>query len=636
MPKDYFNHLKDLLRIERDEDLRSYLKVTENTSAAERRALGLSWFPIAIRNTEIGRGDYLTVEIERTTHQELSHQFRFGSSIVLFSNYNAKEDRIEGIINHIGGNRMKISFRVDELPDWSSDGKLGIDLLFDNNSYDEMQNALKQALIRADNEQENRLIRVLTKGLKPTFDAHENETEFALLNPSQQLAVHKIVSANDLAIVHGPPGTGKTTTLVQAIQALAKKDQSKILVVAPSNTAVDLLTEKLAAAGLNVIRVGNPSRVSERLLSSTLDRKMADHPEMKQIKQWKKQANEYKNMAHKYKRSFGKSEREQRKALFDEAHKIGREVEKAEQYIIEHLFDSAQIITATLIGANHHTVRNLRYKTIVIDEAGQALEPACWVPILKAEKLVLAGDHFQLPPTIKSNQAAQQGLAQTLLEKLVSIHPESVVLLNEQYRMNRQIMEYSSQVFYQKQLSAAVKVADQVLFAKDKPLLFIDTAGCSFDEKLEGTSTTNPDEAVFLVKHLSALVEDIEKIGLDNFPTIAVISPYKQQVHLLDSYIRANEILLPFQDKISVNTIDSFQGQERDVVYIGLTRSNTEENIGFLSDTRRMNVAMTRARKKLIVIGDGSTLAKSKFYTGFIEYSEKLNAYHSAWEFMDI
>lgn len=636
MPKDYFNHLKYLLRIERDEDLQSYLKVTENTSAAERRALGLSWFPIAIRNTEIGRGDYLTVEIERTTHQELSHQFRFGSSVVLFSNYNAKEDRIEGTITHIGGNRMKISFRVDELPDWSNDGKLGIDLLFDNNSYDEMQNALKQALIRADNDQENRLIRVLIKGLKPTFDVRENETEYAQLNPSQQYAVHKIVSANDLAIVHGPPGTGKTTTLVQAIRALAKKDQSKILVVAPSNTAVDLLTEKLAATGLNVIRVGNPSRVSERLLSSTLDHKMTDHPEMKQIKQWRKQANEYKNMAHKYKRSFGKSEREQRKALFDEAHKIGREVEKAEQYIIEHIFDSAQIITATLIGANHHTVRNLRYKTLVIDEAGQALEPACWVPILKAEKLVLAGDHFQLPPTIKSHQAAQKGLAQTLLEKLVALHPESVVLLNEQYRMNRHIMEYSSQVFYQNQLSAAVKVADQVLFADDKPLLFIDTAGCSFDERLEGTSTTNPDEAVFLVKHLTALVEDIEKIGLDNFPTIAVISPYKQQVHLLDSYIRANEVLLPFQDKISVNTIDSFQGQERDVVYIGLTRSNAEENIGFLSDTRRMNVAMTRARKKLIVIGDGSTLAKSKFYTGFIEYAEKLNAYHSAWEFMDI
>jgi len=636
LPKDYFNHLKYLLRIERDEDLQSYLKVTENTSAAERRALGLSWFPIAIRNTEIGRGDYLTVEIERTTHQELSHQFRFGSSVVLFSNYNAKEDRIEGTITHIGGNRMKISFRVDELPDWSNDGKLGIDLLFDNNSYDEMQNALKQALIRADNDQENRLIRVLIKGLKPTFDVRENETEYAQLNPSQQYAVHKIVSANDLAIVHGPPGTGKTTTLVQAIRALAKKDQSKILVVAPSNTAVDLLTEKLAATGLNVIRVGNPSRVSERLLSSTLDHKMTDHPEMKQIKQWRKQANEYKNMAHKYKRSFGKSEREQRKALFDEAHKIGREVEKAEQYIIEHIFDSAQIITATLIGANHHTVRNLRYKTLVIDEAGQALEPACWVPILKAEKLVLAGDHFQLPPTIKSHQAAQKGLAQTLLEKLVALHPESVVLLNEQYRMNRHIMEYSSQVFYQNQLSAAVKVADQVLFADDKPLLFIDTAGCSFDERLEGTSTTNPDEAVFLVKHLTALVEDIEKIGLDNFPTIAVISPYKQQVHLLDSYIRANEVLLPFQDKISVNTIDSFQGQERDVVYIGLTRSNAEENIGFLSDTRRMNVAMTRARKKLIVIGDGSTLAKSKFYTGFIEYAEKLNAYHSAWEFMDI
>ena len=637
MPKEYFKKLQDLLNIEREEDLQSYLKLTENTSAADRRALGLTWYPIAIRNTEIGRGDYLTVELERTTHQDFSHQFRFGSAVVLFSNHDAKEDRVEGIITHQSASRMKINFRVDELPDWTKDGKLGVDLLFDNNSYDEMQNALKQATHLAENDSENKLIKILTKGEKPSFQGEEKFIIPNTLNDSQQLAVNKIIAADHLAVVHGPPGTGKTTTLVHAIKSLAKHSNQKILVVAPSNTAVDLLTEKLALAGLNVIRVGNPARVSEKLLAATLDHQMADHPEMKTIKALKKQANEYKNMAHKYKRSFGRAEREQRKALFDEAHKIGKEVEKTEQYIMDNLFTKAQIITATLVSANHYTVRNLKYNTIVIDEAGQALEPACWIPILKAQKVVLAGDHFQLSPTIKSNEAAKNGLSNTLLEKIVKLHPESVVLLEEQYRMNTNIMGYSSSVFYNNALKAHHSVADRVLFSGEKAIQFIDTAGCSYDEKLDGTSTTNPDEAAFLVKHLTHLAERLISDPLQTgFPSIAIISPYKQQVQILNALVQESEILNPYRNQISVNTIDSFQGQERDVVYISLTRSNVEGSIGFLSDTRRMNVAMTRARKKLVVIGDSSTLSKSKFYAGFIEYTENLNAYHSAWEFMDL
>ncbi|PWS29130.1 IGHMBP2 family helicase [Pedobacter yonginense] len=637
MPKEYFKNLQDLLHVEREEDLQSYLKLTENTSAADRRALGLTWYPIAIRNTEIGRGDYLTVELERTTHHEFSHQFRFGSSAVLFSNHDAKVDRIDGVITHVGGHKMKISLRIDEMPDWARDGKLGVDLLFDNNSYDEMQLALKQATNLADQPSENKLIKILTKGDKPSFQSEEKFILPNALNASQQLAVNKIVSADHLAIVHGPPGTGKTTTLVQAIKSLVKHSDQKILVVAPSNTAVDLLTEKLAKEGLNVIRVGNPARVSEHLMAATLDHKMADHAEMKNIKTLKKQANEYKNMAHKYKRSFGKAERDQRKALFNEAHKIGKEVEQLEQYIMDNLFNKAQIITATLVGANHYTVRNLTYNTIIIDEAGQALEPACWIPILKAQKVVLAGDHFQLSPTIKSNEAARNGLSKTLLEKSVHLHPEAVVLLNEQYRMNEKIMKYSSQVFYEDQLSAHDSVAHHLLFAEDEALSFIDTAGCSFDEKLDGTSTTNPDEANFLIKHLVKLVEDLAQKKLTNsFPTFAIISPYKQQIQILQRLVKEEEKLFPYQAYISVNTIDSFQGQERDVVYISLTRSNPEGSIGFLADTRRMNVAMTRAKKKLVVVGDGSTLSKSAFYANFIQYAENLGGYHSAWEFVEL
>lgn len=635
MLTEYFKKLQDLLNTEREADLQSYLKLTENTSPADRRSLGLTWYPIAIRNNEIGRGDYLTVEVERTTHQDFSHQFRFGSSVVLFSNHDPKEDQLEGIITHQTGSKMKINFRVDELPDWTRDGKLGVDLLFDNNSYDEMQSALKRASVLAEDDSENKLIRILTTAEKPSFQMEEKFVIPSTLNDSQRLAVNKIVTANHLAIVHGPPGTGKTTTLVHAIKSLIKHNNQKILVVAPSNTAVDLLTEKLALEGLNTIRIGNPARVSERLLTSTLEHKMADHPDMKTIKSLKKQANEYKNMAHKYKRSFGKAERDQRKALFNEAHKIGKEVEKIEQYITDHLFDKAQIITATLVGANHYSVRNLNYNTVVIDEAGQALEPACWIPILKAEKIVFAGDHFQLSPTIKSQEAGSIGLSKTLLEKLINIHPESVVLLNEQYRMHQNIMGYSSKVFYQNQLNAHHSVASHLIFDNDKPLIYIDTAGCSFDEKLDGTSTINPDEAAFLVNHLTSFVQEVTSKEIDNFPSIAIISPYKQQVQFIKALVEENEALIPLKNKISVNTIDSFQGQERDVVYISLTRSNSDASIGFLSDTRRMNVAMTRARKKLVVIGDSATLSKAKFYADFIEYADKLGAYHSAWEFIN-
>jgi ATP-dependent RNA/DNA helicase IGHMBP2 len=634
--KDYFKNLQNLLDTERKADQQTYLNLTENTSAADRRNLGLAWYPIAIRNTEIGRGDYLTIETERTTHQDLSHQFRFGSAVVLFSNHDSKVDRIEGTITNVSGNRIKINVRVDELPDWCKDGKLGIDLLFDNNSYDEMQNALKQAIALSEDDSKNQLIKCLVGGSKADFDSNDFHYNIPALNSSQQEALNKIVSARQIAIVHGPPGTGKTTTLVQAIKALSKKDSQKILVVAPSNTAVDLLTEKLAEAGLNVIRVGNPARVSEHLNHATLDYKMSDHPEMKTIKMLKKQANEYKNMAHKYKRNFGKAERDQRKALFDEAHKIGKEIEQTEKYIMDNLFAKAQIITATLVGSNHYTVKNLRYNTVVIDEAGQALEPACWIPILKADKVVFAGDHFQLSPTIKSNEAAKNGLSKTLLEKSVGIHPEAVILLNEQYRMNSQIMGYSSKVFYEDKLKANENVANHLLFEGDEPLSFIDTSGCSFEEKADGTSTVNLEEAAFLIKHLTQLVIQLTEMEKEKIlPSIAIISPYKQQVQLLKKLIDENSVLIEHQKRISINTIDSFQGQERDIVYISLTRSNHQSSIGFLSDIRRMNVAMTRAKKKLVVIGDGATLTHSSFYAGFMSYAEDLNAYHSAWEYIE-
>jgi ATP-dependent RNA/DNA helicase IGHMBP2 len=633
---DYFKKLLNLLKIERDDDRKAYLKLTESTSAADRRANGLTWYPIAIRGTEPSRGDYITVEAERTTHQDLPHQLRFGESAALFYNNHPNNDRVEGTITYQGGDRLKITLFADELPDWARDGKLGIDVLFDDNSYDEMNNALKLADTLSSKPTEGRLIQILTGEKAPVFSNVPAPLPPNNLNASQQAAVQKILSAQDVAVVHGPPGTGKTTTLVQAIKALIAQNHEQILVVAPSNTAVDLLSQKLAAESLNVLRIGNPARISEKLMSLTLDSKMADHPLMKEVKKLKKQAGEYKNMAHKYKRNFGRAEREQRKALFDEAHKIMREVGKIEEYIIKDLVDKAQVITATLVGSNHYTVRNTRFNTVVIDEAGQALEPACWIPILKAQKVVLAGDHFQLSPTIKSAEAAKAGLSTTLLEKCVALHPECVTLLQQQYRMNEAIMGYSSRVFYEDKLQADESVAHHLLFDGDTPLNFIDTAGCGFEEKLEGTSLTNPDEAAFLFKHLNALASELgSQYSAVNFPTIAVISPYKEQIRLLKEQLLNHPTLSVHADKITVNTIDSFQGQERDVVYISMTRSNNEGEIGFLADIRRMNVAMTRARKKLVVIGDSSTLGRLPFYADFITYAEDLGGYKSAWEYMN-
>jgi ATP-dependent RNA/DNA helicase IGHMBP2 len=602
----YFKNLIALLSAERSADEAAFTSLTAGTGAAQRRTLGLCWYPIAIRNTEPVRGDYLSIEVERTTHKDLAHQLRFGSSVALFSNHD-NNDRVNGTVTFIGGDRLKVTLLTEELPDWASDGKLGIDLLFDAYSYDEMRNALKKA-----EQTDSHLIRVLTGSESPTFISTDYTNPN--LNSSQQTAVKKILGAQDLAIVHGPPGTGKTTTLVAAINALIAQGESQILVVAPSNTAVDLLSEKLSETGLNVLRIGNPVRVTERLQKLTLDSRMAEHGQLKEVKKLKKMAAEFKNMAHKYKRSFGKAEREQRKALFNEAHRIMRDVAKIEEFVAEDVISKAQVITATLVGADHYTIKDLNFKTVIMDEAGQALEPAAWIPVLKAQRVILAGDHLQLPPTVKLQQS---GLATTLLEKCVALHPEAVTLLEEQYRMNTQIMGFSSLKFYNNKLTAHPLVASRLLNPEDKPFTFIDTAGAGYEEQAEGTSTANPEEAAFVVRHIVAM----------NYSavSVAVIAPYKEQVGSLKALLLGTAV--------EVNTVDGFQGQERDVIYISLTRSNSDGTIGFLSDYRRMNVAMTRARLKLVLVGDSATLAQTPFYAELIAYAENLGGYQSVWEY---
>lgn len=631
----YFKKLSEILKIEYSEDKAQYKSLTENHSIAEKRAAGLVWYPISIRGQELDRADYLTVEVEKHNNNENGDQMRAGMPALLFSNHNREQDKIEGIIKHVNGNRLKISLKEDELPEWTRDGKLGIELLFDDKSYDEMFFALKSAekiIEKEENTAKNKFLKIVIGEQKANFNENLVEFNNADLNISQNNAINKILNANELSIIHGPPGTGKTTTVVQAIKAMAEQNSKPILVVAPSNTAVDLLTEKLDLAGLDVIRIGNPSKVSEKLLSLTLDGKIQNHPAIKDSKKLKKQASEYKNMAHKYKRNFGKAERDQRKALFDEAYKILKEVEKSEEYIIDDLFSKAQVITATLVGSNHYTIQKLQYQAVVIDEAGQALEPACWIPILKAEKLILAGDHCQLPPTIKSQDAAKAGLSKTLFEKCIEWQPEAVCLLDTQYRMNQTIMGFPSKVFYENKLMAHHSVANHKLFETDLSIEFIDTAGCGFEEKIDGTSATNSEEANLLIKYLGKYLN--ENV-ISNKITIAIISPYKKQVDILKENISQMPNYEQYKAAISVNTIDSFQGQERDMVLISMCRSNSKNEIGFLSDIRRMNVAMTRARKKLLIIGDSATLSNLNFYANFIEYAEKEGGYKSAWDIME-
>ncbi len=630
---DYFKKLSDLLKLEKETDRRSFELLTATLSIQDRRENGMTWYPIAIKGTETGRGDYLTVEIERTTHSDIIHQLRFGMTAALFSNHDPKEDRVEGTITHISGNRLKLSLRTDELPDWSRRGKLGVDAVFDENSYSEMETALKTAPQVAEKKEEGKLIRILTGQQAPSFDERTETKTYPALNTLQQEAVQLILKAGDLAIVHGPPGTGKTTTLVEAIRAMLETSKLKLLVVAPSNAAVDLLSEKLFDKGLNVVRIGNPARVQEKQLSLTLDSRIAAHPQSKEIRRLRKQASEYRDLAHKYKRSFGASEREQRKALFNEARQIAAEVEKTEQYIIDDVISKADVITATLIGANHYTIRKINFHTVVIDEAGQSIEPACWVPILKARKLVMAGDHFQLPPTVKSPEAAKE-FNTTLMEKLVALYPQSVVLLKEQYRMHETIMGFSSREFYGNQLKAHPSVAQHLLFPSDQPFLFIDTAGCGFEELREGNRISNPEEARFLLKQLEKFAQRIEENGLTTFPSTGIISPYRHQVELLKEYLSDYPLLQSQAQAITINTIDSFQGQERDMIFISLARSNADAVIGFLSEIRRTNVAMTRARKKLVITGDSATLSQFPFYADLVAYAETNNSYISAWELM--
>jgi ATP-dependent RNA/DNA helicase IGHMBP2 len=628
----YLEKILVALEKEREEDFLQFKEMIQSVPLPERIELGYSWYPVKVERAGYAIGDRAYVIIERQNKRNEPHQFKDGGTVSFFTQKaDGKTKERTGVINFLERNRMKIILNANDIPEWCEDLTLGVDMLFDERSYEEMEKAMRKVL-RSEKDRIAEL-RQIFHGLKEArFDDIKRNPYLPTLNTSQADAIEEILSSKDIAIIHGPPGTGKTTTLVQAIKALHQREGS-VLVAAASNSAVDLLTERLSKEGLNVIRVGNISRIDDDILKHTVDYVMANHPDRKNINKIRSQASDCRKRAKRYKRNFGIRERELRVKLLDEASELSAWANQLEDRLLEQILYSADVITCTLVGAANPTLEKYRFQTVVIDEAAQALEPAIWIPLLKVNKVVLAGDPFQLPPTVKSLEARKMGLHITTMERCLTHIPNS--LLKVQYRMHQAIMDFSNQQFYDGKLKAHESVVEHRLSIDEgKAVTFIDTVGCGFDEQvveIQGRfpSRFNPDEFHILREHLYKLVEFYEKADV---PSVALISPYREQVTYMQTLILEDELLrgLP----ISINTIDGFQGQERDVVYISLVRSNQKADIGFLTDYRRMNVAMTRARKKLIIVGDSGTIGQDKFYNAFLEYCDANGAYHTAWEYM--
>ncbi|MFC3415487.1 AAA domain-containing protein [Algoriphagus hitonicola] len=435
------------MKQEWQEDLAQYKKKFLNTSLADKKKEGITWYPIQIKKAKIGMGERLLVEIEKLDQSQNS-AFQSGKSVAFFSTqdgYSSQDSRINGVINQVKKDTMIVTLKADELPDWMDSSRLGVDLLFDEASYREMEFALKK-VISSEDLRLKELKEILLGDQKPTFSEKRREKS-PLLNDSQNQACEKIANAKDVAIIHGPPGTGKTTTLIQAITEAVEYGLS-ILVSAPSNAAVDLLVEKLTDAGISTLRLGHPARVEEKILNQTMDAKTAHHESYRDLTKLRKEIDHYLKLAKQYKRNFGPEERRQRKLLFEEVGRIREAAKHLEEYISFDIFQKTQVFASTLVGASSHHLRGMTFDVIFIDEAAQGLEAATWIPILKAKKVVFAGDHLQLPPTIKSYEAAKEGLAVTLMEKVIQRKSQVAELLQVQYRMKAEIMGFSNEYFY--------------------------------------------------------------------------------------------------------------------------------------------------------------------------------------------
>jgi len=614
-----------LLQMEYAAEKEAFRKQTEEMGLQRKVKRGDAWFPLKMGKSYYNSLNQLVVEVFRQgDDDEIEHNFEFGRPVAFFridGKDKIKYFNFTGTVSYVDGDRMVVAVPDNgQLIDVQSAEQVGVQLFFDETSYKMMFDALDRV--------------IKAKGrlgyLRDLFYSHQKAETFSFsplhfpyLNPTQEDAVNKVLWAKDVAIVHGPPGTGKTTTLVEAIYETLRRE-NQVLVCAQSNMAVDWISEKLVDRGVNVLRIGNPTRVNDKMLSFTYERRFEAHPDYDQLWAIRKAIREL---------------RGHRKRGDERYHqKLERLKERAtelEVRINAQLFGEARVIACTLVGSANRLLDGQKFGTLFIDEAAQALEAACWIPIRKVSRVILAGDHCQLPPTVKSFAALKAGLGKTLMERIVENKPEVVTLLKMQYRMNEEIMRFSSDWFYGNQVESAPEVKYRSILDLDIPMTWIDTSefelpedsSLTFKEEFVGESFGRINKAEAELT-LLALENYFKKIGkeriLDERIDVGIISPYRAQVQYLRRQLKKKEWVKPFRHLISVNTVDGFQGQERDIILISLVRANDEGQIGFLRDLRRMNVAITRARMKLIILGDASTMTRHPFYKKLYDYIETL------------
>lgn len=617
-----------LLEIEYNHEKEEFRKQTETMGVERKVRRGDAWFPVSIGRSYYNSLNQMVVEVMRQPGSDIEHNFEAGRPVCFFTIKNdmgtagAKATKagsklqylsFTATVSYAEQDRMVVALPDSgRIVDLQRQDALGVQLFFDETSYRLMFEALDR-VIRARSGRLADLRDIFyTKApaSRYTFDA----MRFPWLNASQEKAVNEVLWAKDVAVVHGPPGTGKTTTLVEAIFETLRRE-SQVLVCAQSNMAVDWISEKLVDRGINVLRIGNPTRVNDKMLSFTYERRFEAHPDYPQLWSIRKAIREL---------------RQQRKHADSWHQKMDRLKSRAtelELRIRSSLFGEARVIASTLTGAANRVLEGEKYSTLFIDEAAQALEAACWIAIRKAGRVILAGDHCQLPPTVKSIMALKGGLGKTLMERIVENKPETVTLLKMQYRMNEQIMKFSSEWFYHGMVESAPTVSHRGILDYDTPMMWIDTVECDGKEEFVGENFGRINRAEAELT-LQTLQQYLEKIGkqriLEESIDVGIISPYRAQVQLLRKELRKREFFRPYRHLLTVNTVDGFQGQERDIILISLVRSNDGGDIGFLRDLRRMNVAITRARMKLIILGSSETMTSHPFYKKLYEYVGQL------------
>lgn len=609
----------ELLQMEYEYEKELYQQHTRQAGIYKRVQQGVCWFPVAVGASRYNSLNQLTVEISRPGEDETEHTFEYGRPVCFFkvaADGTLHYFNFSAVISYVQENRMVVVLPGPHvLADLTIAHELGVQLYFDDTSYKTMFAALHEVMTARDNRTAH--LREVLLGSLPASRRDLPRVSLPWLNKSQEKAVNAVLAAREVAVVHGPPGTGKTTTLVEAVfETLHRENQ--VMVSAQSNTAVDWIAEKLVDRGINVLRIGNPTRVNDKMLAFTYERRFeahVDYPELWNVRRAIREATA----------SLRKGGRGERDGLRNHLSRLRARATELEIRIDSQLFSEARVIACTLVGAANRVLERKRFSSLFIDEAAQAVEAACWIAITRADRVILAGDHCQLPPVIKCMEAARGGLDRTLLEKVVATKPETVSLLTIQYRMHEDIMGFSSRWFYHNQLQAAPEVKYRGILDFDTAISWIDTAGMDFNEKCVGEATgrLNTGEAEMLMQQLKLYMERIgaDRI-LDERIDFAVISPYRAQVQYLRRLLKKDAFFRPFRGLITVHTVDGFQGQERDVIFISLVRANENGQIGFLRDLRRMNVAITRARMKLLILGDADTLTRHRFYKELYFYIE--------------